>query len=495
LNRLTCVYVSLNPELNRMIRNIFVFFACLTLCFSVFSCKKDKLLSDSSARLKFSADTLFFDTVFTSIGSASRHFLVRNTYNQPINISNIRLAGGSGSPYRVNIDGSSLTVGGMQNTQIAAKDSMYIFVKVTINPLAGNPMIVADSLLFDVNGHRQHVILEAVGQDVYLHYPNKYILLSDGTSVPYSYAICGDIWKNDKPHLIYKYLVDTCVLTMLPGTRVFLHSGAVLWIYQGGTLKIAGSHNQPVTFTGDRLEQDYAGIPGQWGNIWLSALSVNNTIDWAVLKNGSVGLLVDSFPSVGPTLRLTNTIIENMSVAGIYGRGAKIIADNVVVSDCGQSSLALTIGGSYSFRQSSFADYYSTSTRNTPSILLQNYYTDINGIVWRRNLDSAHFYNCIVDGALAEEIKADSSMSAGIHFNFLFDHCLLKTGNGNAVVQHFNANQLNLDPVFVDASSNNLNILPGSGAIGNGKVLIPPIPFDLNQHPVNTPPDIGAYQH
>jgi len=482
-----------------MSRKILVFIACFTLCFGIFSCKKDKLLTDTSARLRFSADTLFFDTTFTTIGSTSRNFLVRNPYNQPLNISNIHLAGGANSPYRVNVNGSVLVAGGLQNVQIAAKDSMYVFVKVTINPLNTNPMVVLDSILFDVNGHNQHVILEAIGQDVYLHKPTSYILLSDGSSVPYSIAKCGDIWKNDKPHLIFNYLVvdSGCTLTMQPGTRVYLHSGGVLWVYKDGTLIVGGTHGQPVTFAGDRQELDYAGVPGQWGNIWLSPLSKNNVIDWAVIKNASVGLLVDTINNVAsgvPTLRLTNTLIENMSVAGIYGRGAHIVAENVAISNCGQFSAALTIGGSYSFRQCSFADYYSVSTRNTPQILLQNYYTDITGTVQHRNLDSAHFYNCIVDGDQTEELKADSNMAPGFHFRFLFDHCLLKTDNTNAVVQHFIAN-ITGDPAFVSYMDNNLNLQPGSPAIGLGAPLSPPIPFDLNGHAVNNPPDAGAYQH
>jgi len=484
-----------------MFRKFFSLFVCFTLVFSIFSCKKDKLLTDTSARLRFSQDTVFFDTVFHSIGSASRHFLVRNTYNQPINISNIRLAGGANSSYHVNVDGSTLLVSGLQNIMLAPKDSLYIFVKVTINPLGSMTMIVADSILFDINGHRQHVILEAVGQDVYLHKPTSYILLSDGSSVPYSVADCSVPWKNDKPHLIYRYLVvdSGTTLTMLPGTRVYLHSSAVLWVYKGGSLNIAGAHSQEVTFGGDRLEQDYAGIPGQWGNIWLSAGSKNNSINWAIMRNGSVGLLVDTIsPSTpwAPTLLLQNTIIMNMSVAGIYGRGASIVANNVAVANCGQACVAMTIGGSYSFRQCSFSDYYTSASRNTPSILIQNYYTDVSGNIWRRNMDSAHFYNCIVDGDQTEEIKADSNMTSGLHFNFLFDGCLLKTGNTNAVVQHFTANFTNQPPDFVDYVNGNLRIGASSYAIGRGATLAHPIPQDLNALPrPGASPDIGAYQH
>ncbi|MFI5149529.1 MAG: hypothetical protein ACHQRM_07320 [Bacteroidia bacterium] len=484
-----------------MLRKISLFILFLSLFSGLFSCRKDTLLTDTSARLKFSADTLLFDTVFTTIGSTTRHFLVRNTYNQPISISNIRLAGGSNSPYKVNVDGWQLN-GNLANTKIAAKDSMYVWVKVTVNPLSGGPVIVADSLLFDVNGHRQHVILEAIGQNVYLHKPTNYILLSDGSSVPYSKAICGDVWKNDKPHLVFNYLVvdSACTLQMMPGTRVYMHNNAVLWVYKAGTLLINGSYNQPVNFSGDRLEADYFSIPGQWGNIWLSALSKNNVIDWAVIRNGSVGLLVDTVDasSGNPTLRLTNTRIFNMSVAGIYGRGASIVSDNIAVSNCAHYTLALTIGGSYSFRQCSFGDYYSTSTRNNASVILSNWYTDISNIRRIRNLDSANFLNCIIYGANADELKLDSASSVSTHFRYTFNNCLIASTmsvNGNCNFGCPNNNIFNQDPQFYDEVNNNLNIHTGSPAKGIGGNLLYPVLIDLNN--ASRPPfgaDAGAYQ-
>jgi hypothetical protein len=482
-----------------MFRKFSVCLLVLSLCSGLFSCRKDTLLTDTSARLKFSKDTLLFDTVFTTIGSTTRHFLVHNTYNQPISISNIHLAGGSNSPYKINVDGWQLN-GNLQNIKIAAKDSMYVWVKVTINPLSGGPMIVADSLLFDMNGHRQHVIFEAVGQNVYLHKPTNYILLSDGSSVPYSYVTCNDVWKNDKPHLVFNYLIvdSGCTLQMLPGTRVYMHNNAVLWVYKAGTLLVNGSFNQPVTFAGDRLEADYAGIPGQWGNIWISRLSKNNVIDWAVIKNASVGLLVDTVDATSgnPTLLLTNTRIFNMSVAGIYGRGASIRASNVAISNCAQYSLALTIGGLYSFRQCSFGDYYSIAARNNPSVVLNNWYTDVNNVNWVRNLDSATFLNCIIYGANADELKLDSLASPGKHFNYQFNNCLISTTINTFGNLRWQSNIFNADPQFRDAGNNDLNISTTSPAIGIGGNLMYPVLTDLNNKPVPAfGADAGAYQH
>ena len=46
----------------------------------------DKINTSPSLRLNFSADTVLFDTVFTSIGSSTRSFKVYNRNNYRVNI-------------------------------------------------------------------------------------------------------------------------------------------------------------------------------------------------------------------------------------------------------------------------------------------------------------------------------------------------------------------------------------------------------------------------
>ena len=71
------------------------------------SCKKDQLLTDSSAKLGFSTDSVLFDTVFTSLGSTTRVFRIYNQHSQPLNISHIALAMGNAAPFKLNVDGIS----------------------------------------------------------------------------------------------------------------------------------------------------------------------------------------------------------------------------------------------------------------------------------------------------------------------------------------------------------------------------------------------------
>src|ERR1039458_8880938 len=90
------------------------------------SCRKiDSIDTSSSAYLNFSTKLVEFDTVFTTEGSATHNFTVRNPNKKAINISDIMLQGGINSPFRINIDGNPTT--NVLNKQVAAGDSFYIF--------------------------------------------------------------------------------------------------------------------------------------------------------------------------------------------------------------------------------------------------------------------------------------------------------------------------------------------------------------------------------
>src|SRR5687768_2270059 len=80
---------------------------CLTvyLAFLFSSCKKEGFISGPEARVYVSADSLRFDTLFTSTGSITRLFTIRNDNDQKLMISKVLLKGGTASPFRINVDG------------------------------------------------------------------------------------------------------------------------------------------------------------------------------------------------------------------------------------------------------------------------------------------------------------------------------------------------------------------------------------------------------
>ncbi|NTW32469.1 MAG: hypothetical protein HGB12_07575 [Bacteroidetes bacterium] len=459
------------------------------------SCKKDKILSDTSAKLSFSKDTVFFDTVFTTVGSTTKQLKIFNTYNQRIKISSIRLADGANSNFTLNIDG--IASNNVNDIEIEANDSIFIFVKVTVNPNNSNsPLVISDSLIFETNGNIQQIQLVAWGQDAYYHTPNHF-----APNFPaYSIIECNAIWTNDKPHVIYGYAVvdSACTLTIKENARIYFHKNSVLWVYKEGTLKIEGTLDNPVTFQGDRLEQSYKDIPGQWGKIWLSAGSKNNEINHAIIKNGIIGIHVDTTATnpTQPTLKIENTIIENMSGAGILAQGSWVEAKNCVIANCGQYAVVFNIGGKYDFRHCTIGNYWSYSSRQTQSLVLNNYYEDVDHNIQIRNLENAYFGNCIIYGSIEEEIVLNKYPSAGV-FNYKFENCLLKTKLNTGDASFFSNCIVNSDPAFTDISKNDYSLTSGSAAINKGNVSIGQgVPFDILNHnrTIDVAPDIGAYE-
>ena len=58
-------------------------------------------------------------------------------------------------------------------------------------------------------------------------------------------------------------------------------------------------------------------MPGQWGFIYFAPGSSNNSINHAIIKNGTTGLRADSLVSPSPVLTINNTEIKNMSAIGL----------------------------------------------------------------------------------------------------------------------------------------------------------------------------------
>ena len=52
-----------------------------------------------------SADTLKYDTVFTSVGSVTQSFKIINENNQKLRLSSVKLMGGAASAFKMNVDG------------------------------------------------------------------------------------------------------------------------------------------------------------------------------------------------------------------------------------------------------------------------------------------------------------------------------------------------------------------------------------------------------
>ena len=465
-------------NLIRMIIRVVKSFLLLTIiAFSFSSCKKDKIDSSSSARLTFSSDTIFFDTVFTTIGSVTQRLLVYNSNNSKIKVSSIHLSGGEQSFYKINIDGVSATT--VTDVEIAAHDSLFIFIRVTIDPNNhNNPLVVTDSIQFITNGNLQDVKLIAWGQDAWF-YKNKTL---KGTI----------LWDSLKPYVIYGYLrVDTAAsLTILPGSKVYFHKNAYFAVSSEASLKVNGTLEHPVRFQGDRLDPFYRDLPGQWDGIYLERGSKQNVFDYAIIKNGSFGIFADSISPPDPFLTIDNTIIQNITGTGIYAYTSNVTSTNCVIGDCGGAAIYLDFGGNYNFRQLTIGNYWSSSVRTTSSLVIRNYTYDTTGNKISNALVQAYFGNCIIYGNEDEEIFLDSLNSA--LFNFRFDHGLLRTKKMGSSMNYIEC-MINKDPVFVDPLAFNYAIDSISPAIEKGIPM--GVATDIKGVERGLTPDLGAYQY
>jgi hypothetical protein len=480
------------------IKNTLLATLLIMIVWGMSSCKKDIIDEDPGIQLSFSQDTVFFDTVFTSIGSVTKYLTVRNTSNSRVRISSINLAGGSSSFYQLNIDGEAANEA--TDLEIAANDSLFIFIRTTIDPTDVNsPFVVSDSILFLTNGNQQKVQLVAWGQNAHYILADTYI-----PGFPKFKIVAGEnetvTWTGHKPYVIYGYAVvdSTGMLEITKGANIHFHNNGGLWVYKGGTLKVRGEADSVVTFQGDRLEPFYRDLPGQWDRIWLNESAQDHEINYAVIRNGFIGLQPETFSSqMGGKLILSNTIIENMTGFGILTRYFDMIAYNNVVTNCGQYLVALTWGGDYDIRHCTFANYWSQSVRVTPSFVLNNFFTDQDNNIYAFDFN-AYFGNCILYGRNNEEMLY--SFDEGASYDYFLESCLLQTEEDFTDPAHF-ANCLNdKDTIFLDYMNNDYSLDTLSAAIdkGNPQVLTG-FPFDLQPDITRNNrelllPDMGAYE-
>ena len=342
-------------------------------------------------------------------------------------------------------------------------------------------MVISNSLNFVTNGNQQSVKLVAWGWDAHF-YKNKNLT-------------GNNTFDSLKPHVVYGFLrVDTASsLTIQAGSKIYFHKDAYLVASYQSSLKVEGERQHPVRFQGDRLDPFYRDLPGQWAGIYLEDGSKEHVINYAIIKNGFNGIGIGTTTETAvPMLKLDNTIIQNETGQGIYATGSYIKSTNCVIGDCGGSSVALVYGGNYEFIQLTIGNNWSSSVRSDTALYLSNYYYDDNGVKQVKPMTKATFENIILDGNRESEFGFDVDPS--VSFNYLFDHCLLKTRKNIGDVNHYNTCLTNQDPLFVNPSLFDYRIDSNSPAIRKG-ILNNDAMFDIRGVYRGPVPDLGAYQY
>ncbi len=468
--------------MNKVFKNSAIFLS-IVLIF-LYSCQKDKFLLSQDAYIDIQADTIRFDTVFTSLGSFTQSFKIINNNKQKILLSTIKLMGGTNSAYHLNVNG--LAASEIHDMEIAANDSVYVFVSVTINPTAAQlPFMVNDSILISYNGNNKLIQLEAFGKNAHFLRNQK---------------IMGNVvWTNDLPYVILGQLqIDsTATLIIQRGCNIYAHADAAILV--DGTLQVFGEKDKEVIFTGDRLDKSYRELPASWPGFYFRNSSKNNQFNFSVIKNATSAITLFE-PSVNssPKLILKQCIIDNASECGIFSNNSNLTIDNTLISNCGQN-VKIQRGGFYEFTNCTMVSYSTLfSFHSNPVLQLSNY--DLQSSSSIIPDIRATFKNCIFwgdDNVNQDEIFVTKEGS-GV-FDILFDHCLLKNSIDppNSIS---NACILNQNPLFdsVDISNNvfvfRTNKDPLAPGIDMGTTTSFNVDIENNPRISGIATDIGCYE-
>ncbi len=461
-----------------------IFLIAVILLLNLCACKKDSFTTDANAGLGTSTDKISFDTVFTSVGSVTQSFKINNLNDKKLLLSEVKLMGADTSAFRLNINGYPSS--DVKNIEIAANDSIYVFVTVSVNPGTANlPFIINDSIRISYNGNNRYVQLEAYGQNA--HFLRDSIITKNTT------------FKTDKPYVILGSLTvkENVTLNILAGTRIYAHADAPIIV--NGTITSKGNATNPVYFRGDRTDNDYKDLPAGWPGIYCQSTSKNNYFIFTHILNAYQALVAyDASSNASPKIQLSKCIIDNAYDAGIVSAGSSINAENCLISNCGEN-IRIAYGGTYTLTNCTVVTYGNYYIQHKYPVLSLSDYTDIDGTIYTNPL-TANFINCIFWG---DNGSVDNEVSLGIKGNgssAIFQSCIYKA-KADPADANFISSIKNIDPAF-----DSINVFKRifdfhitksgtSPAIDNG--IPTSYQYDLDNTARsfnNTNPDIGCYE-
>jgi hypothetical protein len=474
-------------------QSLHIIFVCLVLALGFMQCNDPIGDNPTGDELVFSTDTLSFDTLFTTLGSTTQIFSVRNPYAHNLVIDKIELAG-QNSCFRLNVDG--LAGNAQSEIELRAHDSIFVFVEVTIDPNnENNPVLIEDSIAFTVKGKKSHVLLQAYGQDVQI--------------------LRGQVFETgslhaEKPFLVYDSLVikQGHTLTIKKGQTLYFHKDAALVAY--GILVVNGTVEEPVTFRGDRLDELWTGNKydynsGLWWGIELHPSEKTHSIRNACIRNSIAGVIAPVLTDEATTkIELLNTVIHNNTFSGLLAVNSEIEARNCQITNCENYNLNL-IGGKSRFIHCTIANYYGMYSQRAkkPALLLENV-AEHGPYTYAVPMEKSEFINCIIDGEYQNEIQVRYAVDFDFHFSFTGSSVKLNKADSIMILfgDRFKSCIFNDSTKFLSLSrykfDYSLDTLSKMRDVANPAVIVqfPEMEFDIkgNSRLADGKPDLGAYE-
>lgn len=467
----------------------------LTLAVSLLSCKQETVSSDPNLRLRFSADSVCFDTVFNQIGSSTQLVMVYNPNRNALKISNITL---QGDYFRINLDGEN-DLNRLHDVVIDGGDSLYLFVRAYID--ASTPVFVTDTIRFFVNGNEQDIALEAYGLKVH-------VIRSAARRTDYE----SQTFLADSSYLIFDTVFVKGLTRMEAGTSLYMHGGSNL-LLQGG-LQALGTPDKPVRIMGDRLDKLFSHVPyrvasGQWGGIYLSQPKEQplhrDSLNYVEILSGNIGLLSQSEDiSLRSHLSLSNSRIHNHALYGLVLQNVDADIWNNEFSNCASYCLYLE-GGNHALTHNTIASFFGwpNSDLNIHNVGRQDV-----AAVYINNLDknmaptAVSMHNCIVTGIRPNNLVVASPLPDYYDGEFVGNY--LRADSLPAAFSHDNCYAGENDNVFRNVyyrykeyNYYDFRLDSLSPARGIGDSLWVRAPWDMDRNGLsrqNKRPDAGCYE-
>ena len=439
------------------------------------SCNRDDINFESPTQLlRFSADTVFCDTVYNQVRSETYAVKIYNNEDKDVMIPKISLGSGNASMYRINVDGKAGT--DFTNVPLRKNDSLYIFVEIA--PVANAPQAIAeDQINVETPAGKQHVTLFSVVQDAefYIESKTNPNILTNNTN-----------WTNEKAKIIFGNLTLDAgkKLDIQKGTKVYFFKNSALKIGKNAELNVKGELNNEVIFRGDRSETKYDTIPKNWQGISFD-VGAKLDMNYARVFGGTRGLQM-----IETTAAIKNSIIHTHQEYGIYAVKSNITASNLVMNNCGEADLGIFKGGTYNITHSTLANYWDFNTA-LPSIGIYATNEYQNNATLENGPLTLNVKNSIIYGSA--ENMVELKPISGQTFTTDFSYNLLKYGSkANYAAPNSIKNQ---DPKFQNYFTQKLNLRVKADSPAKGKgVYLSSFPTDIAGVTRTNPPTIGAYQ-